>query len=86
MAHKVVHREVMGGEEGALPRFYSKLFGWSMQTPPGFPDSAHLARAESAGGTTVMPRTAIPGMVAMALFVHPAGNIIGLVEAETPPA
>lgn len=121
MVHKVVHWEIMGGEEGALPRFYSELFGWSMQTPPGFPDyhmvdagqsgvggavgsgdeqtprrvtlyvevddaTAHLAKAEAAGGTTVMPRTVLPGMVAMAMFADPAGNIVGLVEAEVPPA
>jgi hypothetical protein len=28
----------------------------------------------------------IPGMVTFGLFTDPAGNLVGLVEAETPPA
>lgn len=46
----------------------------------------HLGKAEGAGGTAVVPRTVIPGMVALGLFTDPAGNLVGLVEAETPPA
>jgi len=45
----------------------------------------HLARIESAGGSTVMPRTEIPGVATYAMFTDPAGNAVGLVE-ETPPA
>lgn len=39
---------------------------------------------EEAGGKTVVPRTEIPGTVTFALFNDPAGNLVGLVEAETP--
>jgi hypothetical protein len=46
----------------------------------------HLAKAEGAGGTAVVPRTVIPGMVTFGLFTDPAGNLVGLVEAETPAA
>jgi predicted enzyme related to lactoylglutathione lyase len=46
----------------------------------------HLGKAEGAGGTAVVPRTVIPGMVTFGLFTDPAGNLVGLVEAETPPA
>jgi uncharacterized protein len=46
----------------------------------------HLAKAEGAGGTVVQPRTVIPGMVAFGLFSDPAGNLVGVVEEETPPA
>jgi predicted enzyme related to lactoylglutathione lyase len=45
-----------------------------------------LARIEAAGGKTVAPRTVIPGMVTYALFADPAGNVVGLVESEMPPA
>ena len=45
-----------------------------------------LAHAEKLGGKTVMPRTVIPGMVVMALFSDPSGNVIGLVENEMPAA
>jgi len=46
----------------------------------------HLAMVESGGGQAVVPRTVLPGMVTFALFTDPAGNLVGLVEAETPPA
>jgi hypothetical protein len=34
----------------------------------------------------VVPRTVIPGMISFGMFRDPAGNLIGLVEAETPSA
>jgi predicted enzyme related to lactoylglutathione lyase len=46
----------------------------------------HLAKAEGAGGTTVVPRTVIPGMVAFGLLSDPAGNLVGLAEEATPAA
>lgn len=47
---------------------------------------AHLDRIQAAGGSMVVPRTVIPGVVAFAMFRDPAGNLIGLAEHETPPA
>lgn len=46
----------------------------------------HLGKAEAGGGTTVVPRTEIPGTVTFGLFNDPAGNLVGLVEEETPAA
>lgn len=46
----------------------------------------HLAKAEAHGGTTVVPRTEIPGMVTFGLFTDPAGNLVGVVEEEIPAA
>ena len=46
----------------------------------------HLAKVANAGGQTVVPRTVIPGMVTFAQFTDVAGNLVGLVEAETPAA
>jgi uncharacterized protein len=46
----------------------------------------HLAKAAAGGGTVAVPRTVLPGMVTFALFHDPAGNLVGLVEAEMPPA
>jgi predicted enzyme related to lactoylglutathione lyase len=48
--------------------------------------AAHLARAEELGGKTVTPVMSIPGMVTLAQFADPEGNVIGLVAAEVPPA
>jgi predicted enzyme related to lactoylglutathione lyase len=39
-----------------------------------------LKMVESEGGSTVVPRTAIPGMGAYAYFKDPDGNVVGLWE------
>ena len=43
---------------------------------------AYLDKAESLGGTTVMPVTVIPDMVTFAMFSDTEGNTIGLVKSE----
>ena len=45
-----------------------------------------LSGIEASGGATVVPRTVMPGTVTFGLFNDPAGNLVGLVEAATPPA
>ena len=47
---------------------------------------AVLDQVAALGGKTVRHITSIPGMVTMATFADPAGNVVGLVAAETPPA
>jgi predicted enzyme related to lactoylglutathione lyase len=39
-----------------------------------------LTRIEAGGGSTVKPRTEIPGMGAFAYFKDPEGNVLGLWE------
>jgi hypothetical protein len=41
---------------------------------------AALAKAESLGGKTIQPPMEVPGVVTMALFADPAGNMIGLIK------
>ena len=41
---------------------------------------SYLSKAESLGGKTVMPVTEIPGVVTLAMFSDPEGNVIGLVK------
>jgi uncharacterized protein len=43
---------------------------------------ATLDKVEASGGTTVMGPTEIPGVVTMALFNDPDGNMIGLIKDE----
>lgn len=43
----------------------------------------HLAKAEAAGGKTIMPRMVIPDVVTFGLMSDPAGNMVGVVERET---
>ena len=45
---------------------------------------AALAQAVANGGTLVQDVTVIPGMVTMALFRDPAGNLMGMVDSATP--
>jgi predicted enzyme related to lactoylglutathione lyase len=47
---------------------------------------ATLATIEAAGGKTIMPREVLPGMITLAIFADPHGNVIGLVEPGVPPA
>ena len=42
-----------------------------------------LKQIEAGGGTTVTPRTAIPGMGAFAYFKDPEGNVLGLWETTS---
>jgi len=44
-----------------------------------------LQQIEANGGSTVTPRTEIPGMGAYAYFRDPEGNVLGLWE-DTPPS
>jgi len=44
----------------------------------------HLGKIEAAGGSTLVPRTELPGMVTFAQFADPAGNAVGLVETAVP--
>jgi uncharacterized protein len=42
-----------------------------------------LKQVEASGGTTVTPRTPIPGMGAFAYFKDPEGNVLGLWETTS---
>ncbi len=41
---------------------------------------AYLDKAESLGGKTVVPPTEIPGVVTLAMFSDPEGNVVGMVK------
>ncbi len=43
---------------------------------------AYLKKVGAAGGKTVMPLTEIPGMVKLAQFADPEGNVVGIVDAN----
>jgi len=48
---------------------------------PGVPViDAALKTIEEGGGSVVLPRMVVPGVVTLALFKDPAGNRMGLVE------
>ncbi len=54
--------------------------------PPVDDLQAYLDSVETLGGKIVQGITTIPGMVTMALFADPEGNVIGLAHSETPPS
>ncbi len=66
----------IGGAEGGSNRvtFYTQV---------DYVD-AYLKKAGSLGGKTIMPRTVIPQTITLGIFADPEGNVVGLVEAETP--
>jgi predicted enzyme related to lactoylglutathione lyase len=68
-------RDAINGGIGGAPSGESRVTVY-VQVPD---ISQALARAETLGATTVMPRTDI-GMVVMGQFLDPEGNVIGLVE------
>ena len=43
--------------------------------------AAHLKKAESLGGKTIMPPMAVPGGPEIAMFADPEGHVIGLAKA-----
>jgi hypothetical protein len=45
-----------------------------------------LARVESLGGKTILPRTDVSGMGAFAFFADPTGNRVGLWQSASTPA
>ena len=48
--------------------------------------AAALEKIKGLGGSVVQDVTDIPGMVTIAMFGDPEGNLVGIVGAETPPA
>ena len=69
---------INGGIDGETP---TVIFYIQVDDP-----AAYLKKVTSLGGKVIEDVTVIPGMVTMARFADPEGNIIGLVAEETPPA
>jgi uncharacterized protein len=66
----------IGGGIGANPQGATYVTVYA-----AVPDlQATLDQAEAAGGTTVMHPTDIPGVVTMAMFKDPDGNLIGIIK------
>jgi predicted enzyme related to lactoylglutathione lyase len=65
-------------EQTQMPTEPGAINGGMMQRDDLTP--APVITIESAGGTTVTPRTAIPGMGAFAYFKDPEANVLGLWE------
>ena len=76
------------GADGSIPASSSgTVRGGMRQDPPatllylGVPDiAATLEAVKAAGGSVMLPRTVVPGIVTFALFRDPAGNVVGLAE------
>ena len=118
MGAPVIHFEIMGGKGVELETFYSKLFGWNINSnnPMRYGTvntggsqaginggvgpakdggnrvsiyaqvsdlQATLDQVEKLGGKTVLAPTEVPGGPMLAMFADPAGNITGLLLAQT---
>ncbi|MEA2716381.1 MAG: uncharacterized protein QOI56_1855 [Actinomycetota bacterium] len=66
----------IGGGVGANPEGSTYVTVYA-----AVPDlQATLDKVEAGGGKTVMPPTEIPGVVTMALFTDPDGNLMGIIK------
>ena len=78
-----------GGDEGGIGGGFNPI---DENTPAGsvipYASSddieASLAKAESLGATTAVPKTEIPGIGWFAMFVDPSGNRVGLYTSMNP--
>ncbi|MBN1344605.1 MAG: VOC family protein [Phycisphaerae bacterium] len=117
MANPLCHFEFLTNDPEKCKAFYSKVFDWEFQTPPGHPhytliatgsepgggmmkkpdecpaptvgiyiavDNVEetLAKVTGAGGRVVMPKTPIPGVGAIAVFIDPENIGIGILQPE----
>lgn len=71
----------IGGAVGASPAGPSTTIYIEVDDP-----AAALAKAIANGAEKVMDVETVPGMVTFAMFRDLAGNIVGIVGRETPPA
>ena len=109
----VIHLEISASDTKAAAEFYSKVFGWKIETeetmnyvqflaeeggiggaftevddnnPAGTlvpyvtsdDIEASLEKIGANGGSTVVPKTEIPGFGHFAVFTDPTGNKVGL--------
>ncbi len=85
-AYNMVDAEDAGGIGGAVGQGSEQMPAYQTMYIQVESIDEHLEKISAAGGSTFMPRTVVPGTVVFALFNDPAGNLVGLVEPDTPPA
>jgi predicted enzyme related to lactoylglutathione lyase len=76
MPNPVVHFEVTGKDGKKLQDFYGGIFGWNVDADN--PMNYGIVSNEDTGGGIG------GGMVILAQFADPEGNVIGLVKAGYP--
>ena len=78
--------EAEGGPGGGFPKVDGQMVTpGSVMVYIGTDDiEASLAKAESLGGSTVVPKTEIPGQGWFAIFSDPTGNRLALYTAANP--
>ena len=84
--YHMVDAEQAGGVGGAVGKGPEQMPSYLTMYAQVDSIDDHLALITEAGGSTIMPRTVVPGTVTFGMFSDPAGNHVGIVEAETPPA
>ena len=79
MDYGMVDTQVQGGIGGGIGPTVGgpNRVTWYVQVPDL---QAALDKAESLGGKTAMPPMEVPGIVTLAQFTDPEGNLIGLVK------
>jgi uncharacterized protein len=83
MGYNLVQTESGRGADGGIQGVEEAPKGVTIYVEVDDPQS-YLDKAVALGGAVVMPVTVIPGMVTMAQFSDPQGNVVGVVASETP--
>ena len=84
-SYHIIDKDVAGGIGGAVGKGSADMPNYLTFYVQVDSVDAYLARAEAGGASIVTGRTVVPGVVTFGLFSDPAGNIVGVVEEETPP-
>ncbi len=77
----VAHFAINANDVDRAKRFYERVFGWKFNAwgPPGF-DTARAVIAN--GGTTVLEKSVMVGVGALAFFQDPGGNVFGAIQFD----
>ncbi len=81
-ANPIVHWEIMGPDADALRAFYSTVFDWRLESPPGF-DDYHMVWTDQmpVGGAVGKGSEEMPAYTAIYVQVESIDDSLAAIEA-----
>ncbi len=82
-SNPIVHWELMGPDGEAMKKFYSSVFDWKFQSPPGF-DNYYMTEAEDTGvgGAVGQGMEEMPAYAAIYVQVDDIEATLGKIEEQ----
>lgn len=79
--NSIVHWELMGPDAGVMKDFYSKVFDWKFQSPPGF-DNYYMTDADDTGvaGAVGQGMKDMPAYAAMYVEVEDINSTLAVID------